>query len=275
MDELIRKYTIKEIAKKTHISPVVLNHLINRRFEKIPKLKFKGFLQILKNEYPNISFFHLEAEGNEFYSSNGEEEEKGECTAQIETNNKIKSYIFVIILIAIIGWLIYYMLHIQGNKVVDNRNITKEELKIPEIIVEENQTHNKTVETTEEVKREEKIVEVEQKIEQKIEQNIEEKIEENKTEENKTEQNNTILISPQQKVRFRVYFLDNNSTEEYLTSNKVELNGSGNLFIKFGNGFFKLYYHNRVTFPNTKKIVRIILKDGELNITKKRLSEFK
>jgi hypothetical protein len=283
MDELVRKYSIQEISKKTHISPVVLNNLLKKRFEKIPKLKFKGFLQILKNEYPDISFVHLELEGNEFYETfelNNEENQDSVLNDEIEEqNSKLKSYFFVFILLLIIGGLIYHMVNMKEGKVVEkNTTEKKEELKIPEIVVEVNNT--KVVELNN-TKIDENITE-EKSIIQKENNTTINKPAEN-TEENsviedsitQNEENNTILISPHQKVWFRVYFLDDNSTKEYLTSNNVEINGSRNLFIKFGNGLFELNYHKQKIYPNTKKIVRIILKDGEINITKKRLSEFR
>lgn len=277
MDELVRKYSIKEISKKTHISPVVLNNLLKRRFEKIPKLKFRGFLQILKNEYPNVSFFHLEAEGNEYYENielNEEENQDSVLNGGIEEqNSKLKSYFFVFILLLIIGGLIYHMVNMQKGKVITkNRTEKKEELKIPEIVAKVNNTEevvelNNTIDKN--ITEEETITEKENNttIDNTDINNTEENREENR------EENNTILISPHQKVWFRVYFFDDNSTKEYLTSHNVEINGSRDLFIKFGNGLFELNYHNQKIDPNTKKIVRIILKDGEINITKKRLSE--
>jgi cytoskeletal protein RodZ len=46
--EFFDKYEIEEISKKTKISPISLRYIKNKEFEKIPRVKFLGFIKIIE-----------------------------------------------------------------------------------------------------------------------------------------------------------------------------------------------------------------------------------
>ena len=62
--------------------------------------------------------------------------------------------------------------------------------------------------------------------------------------------------------------IDTNRTFEYLTS-KIKVLPKGNYYIKFGHGNVSILYNEYNITPNTKKIVRILLKDGNYTYMKK------
>jgi len=256
MDELLKKYKIEEISQKTSISPTFLQKLLEHKFEKIDKLKFKGFLKILKSEFPDIDFSELEEKANSYYFNNDDTQktEKQQIVEELgEEEKNYKSYFFVAILIILIGILFYYM---KGNKKELKDNNTN--LVLPKItkIVEKNDTNitnNNPIITD-------------------VEKNT---TEENKTKHTKKYINTNLTIEPLKLVWFKVYYLDLNKSKEFLTSHLIDLNVSKKMFIKFGHGMVKLYYNNQTLAPNKKSILRVIIQNGEMNITTKKVGYFR
>ena len=275
MDELLKKYKIEEISKRTSISPAFLQKLVVEKFDKIDKLKFKGFLKILKSEFKDVDFSELEEKANNYYfiSDDSKKTGKQKIVEELDKNDKrgYKGYFFVFILIIIIGVLLSYM---KRNEKIQtkNNNTSLETLKV-EKIIEKNDTNitdNLTFE--------------------------ENKSEENESEENESEENKTILtdniinveknsskkyidtnltINPLRLVWFKIYYLDLNKSKEFLISNAIELNASKKMFIKFGHGMVKLFYNGKTMFPNSKRVTRVILNNGEMNITNKKVKNFR
>ncbi|WP_024787139.1 MULTISPECIES: hypothetical protein [unclassified Lebetimonas] len=54
---------------------------------------------------------------------------------------------------------------------------------------------------------------------------------------------------------------------EFLTTNPKIL--KGNYYIKFGHGNLTIIYNDKNITPNTKKILRILLKNGKFEYLKK------
>jgi len=267
MDKLLQQFSIVEISKKTHISPIFLEKLKLKDFSKISKIKLLGFIKILEEEYPEYDFSTLKEEIKDYFETSQEKKVYEEIKEEKETQSSNKTYLLAGVLIIGIIFLIYKM---QSNKNNANHLSTK--------IVEKNETFEpkitkKVIKVTTEKNRT-------KKIKAKIDINPIIKKEENITNQNiqkniKIDNNLTLAIIPQKKVWYKVIYLDNFKSKEYLTSKEVDLNGSRDLFIKFGHGLLKLVYNNKVIEPNTKSITRIVIKNHKLSITKKRLKEFK
>ena len=259
MDKLFRDYTIEEISLKTKISPMFLEKLKNRELDGISEIKLKGFIYILKNEYPKYDFSELEnieikpaIEEKEYYNPPSE--------------NNYKVYFIVIVLLALIAGLIYYM---QKDKKLNN---IKHENTLP--VIEQNFTNEKNMTLENEI-IDENITEknsTEKNISTQtiIDTNITKPIENNIT---KIEFNKTFVVIPKRKVWFRITYLDTNKSKEYLTKAKVELNISKEAFIKFGHGQIDVIYNNKDYNWTTKKVLRLLVKNGECNKTEIRLKE--
>jgi len=258
MDKLLKHHTIDEMAKKTHISPITLEKLLNKDFDKLERVKLKGFVKILENEFPDTDFSDLK-EAIKEYEKKPLQEEKVAETKKEESKTNFKVYILVVVLLLAIGYLFVFLQN-STKKTTTHKPIIETNKTEKNSSVEINQTliklHDENVINT---------------------QNLE--IETNDTEVNDTqpyiEVNNTLVIEPLEKVWFKVTYLNTNKSKEYLTSHKVELNATGGVYIKFGHGLVKILYHDREVLPNSKKITRVIIKDDDINITKKRLKEFK
>ena len=62
-NEFFEKYSIETINKRTRISPISLRFIKNKEFEKIPRVKFMGFVRIIEKEF-NIDLSELIEEYN-------------------------------------------------------------------------------------------------------------------------------------------------------------------------------------------------------------------
>jgi len=261
MDKLLEKYSLKEIEEKTKISPVVLQKLFSYEFDSISEIKYKGFLKILKNEYKEFDFSKLEEKANEFYhkKTTSQPQVQSPKSKEEKDSKKFKIYIIIIVLVVLIGGFIYFMINKKEQKSTPNNNFVEMNMSIKEDnFTKENKTNIDVVDIN------------------ATDANITDtNITSTTTIENNKEENKTLVILPMQKLWLRVTYLDNFKSKEYLTSHPIELNGSRDLFIKLGHGMETFIYKDNNLTPNTKKIVRIILKDGNLTITKKRISEFK
>jgi len=298
MDKLFQQYTINEIAKKTHISPITLEKLKKLELDGITEIKLKGFIDILSSEYPNYDFSELQyffKENAEIENNKNKNEQKEvketdkilknefvkiEKNKNTKKNNKINLFLFLFVLLILITGLVYYLKTSQNiqkkdNKIIIENNkelkVDKKELK-PKIEKKENKVEKLEVIKIKEKPKIEKIEKENIYKNEKIEENIVEVKE--KIKDKKISFNNILKIEPQKLIWLRVFYFDNNSSKEYLTSNEIELNGSRPLFIKLGHGFVSILYRDKNITPNNKKIFRIILKDGNLEKTTKKLGEF-
>jgi len=263
MDKLFLHYSITEIEEKTRISPVVLKKLKDYDFEGISKVKLQGFIKILETEYPEHNFEFLKQRIEDFYSSK-DIEKVYEENSVIEKNNSFKMYMIVVLLIAMIIGLIYYMQSQKQTEII---------AKKPEIVKEINTTIKNPI-LKDKNDKEENISPITVETEENLSE-LKEDNEENSSFVEIEDINESLVIKPIQKVWFKVYNLDDDTSKEYLTSKEVELNGTKRSFIKFGHGQIKIFYNNKEIFPNTKKIVRVIIENGDVNFTTKRIGAFR
>jgi len=272
MNKLFSKYSIDEISKRTAISPLTLQRLKDEEFDKITKVKFKGFIRILKLEFPDIDFSDLEEKGELFYS-NFKEEEK--IIEPIEEKDYKKTILITgILLLLIILFLIFKSsikeevnndlnYNFETNFVDENNSINLETANIEENKTKEDNITNSEINITNVTNnKENKILEVAKK-------------ENNISENNTSIISKTITIKPLKLIWFKVYYLDLNKSKEYLTSHNVTFKQEGRMFIRFGHGLFKLVDGNKTIFPNTKHIIKFYINKDEINITKKNLGDFR
>jgi len=245
-DKFFERYSIEEISKKTKISPISLRYIKNREFDKLPRVKFFGFINIIEKTF-NVDLSDLKEEYNNFIKTNNKTEEINTQIKiePINSNNSNKLILIFALILAILG---VYLLKNSYEK------------KTNEI----NASHN----------------ELSNNISAPIEKNISsitkyQIINQDKTKTTKknisAEKNVTKLyevkIIPNEKVWFRAINIENNKSIEYLTSHQKILE-KGNYYIKFGHGNVTIIYANQTITPNTKKLVRILLKNGKYQYMK-------
>jgi len=245
--EFFEKYSIEEISKKTKISPISLRYIKNKEFDKLPRVKFFGFINIIEKTF-NVDLSDLKEEYNQFIPP------KNEIKQEIKFEEKKDNKFILIsaIILAIIG--IYMLKNSITNSKIDDNNLSSIKILTPKTSSETKQTekNNSTI----------------------VSNNI-------KNETNNTKTKSTKLtkikppsnlsevdIIPNEKVWFRALNIDNNKTIQYLTS-KEKILPKGNYYIKFGHGNLTIIYANQTITPNTKKIVRILLKNGKYKFMQK------
>jgi len=260
---VFEKYSIEEINKRTKISPISLRYIKNKEFNKIPRVKFIGFIRIIENEF-KVDLSDLIKEYEEV-TKNIKRENSEIKFEKVKKTNDFSIIIFSIILITIGGYYLY-----------KNINTSIEKNYSVAVKVEKNLSDVMKNKQNDEIEQNKVIV---KKIEKNITNTNDNNITENNltienTENNLTIENNSttqikfIQIIPKETVWFKAINLDNNKTIEYLTSLPKDLNGS-NWYIKFGHGLVTIRYGEEIIDPNTKKIVRILLKNGKYEFINK------
>jgi len=288
-NNFFEQHSLEEISKKTKISPISLRFIKNKEYEKIPRVKFLGFIKIIEREY-KIDLSHLIEEydlANNIPHTNSPKEELANIP-EINTNNK--SYL-VIILATILLIIVGYLLWNYTKKEPENIAISHIEINETNKTNAKNTTKNNitNIQTTDE--------NISNKTQNTQSQNIAANNEFNNTKQtsthDKTLTNKTkaklntptitkqsqyttpkkekttttypVTIIPKQKVWFRAINLDTNKTISTLTS-RIKTLPKGNYYIKFGHGLVEIKYNDQTISPNTKQIVRIELKNGEYKI---------
>lgn len=104
---------LNEVARKTHIEVEYLGYILNKNYEKLARLNAKGFLKILEREYNVDSKEWLEGYNN-FLNEHKEEFSHRTATvspkisAYSPTDKMSSKIVWLIILLAIIGFLVWF-----------------------------------------------------------------------------------------------------------------------------------------------------------------------
>ncbi len=260
--KFFEKYSIEEISARTKISPISLRYIKNKEYEKIPRVKFLGFIKIIQREFnEDLSYLINEYDQHNNIKPKPDKKETKPQQEEIKTTKKEKNIIYILAtaLLLISGGIIYLNLNKPSNQkkqtyTPDNFKITTPKPQEENISKENNITqkvsNNQNLKPSKEENSSLKENNYSQKITTKI--SIPEKI----------------IIIPNEKIWFKAVNLDNNKTIEYLTSNPKTLNGS-NYLIKFGHGNVTIEYGNTTITPNTKKIIRLYFHNGKYEYVKK------
>ena len=247
-DKFFETHSIEEISKKTKISPISLRLIRNKEFEKIPRAKFIGFINILQKTY-KIDLSDLIEEYNQFANQNNKKEIEKE---EIKTSNN-STFLLVILafLLFILGGYLFYSYVKTNSKNQPEQNTTQISIQTDKnntqklLLPKENNNSNQTIQKETNFTQSSLIKET-----------------------NKTSKLYSVTIIPKQEVWFKALNIENNTSIEYLTSHKKTL-PKGNYYIKFGHGNLTIIYNDQNITPNTKEIVRILLKNGKYKYLKK------
>ena len=267
-EKFFEKHTIEEISQKTKISPISLRFIRNKEFDKIPRAKFFGFINIIEKEY-NVDLSDLKEEYNLTVPKKEETQE-----IKIEKKEK-KNYLLLILafLLLITGGFILYAT-LNTNKTPNyETNVTSTTIQTPVNTEEKKQNELNTssvLETNKETSIQKTDItpltkQTKKTITLKTDKNI------TKTPQLSLKTTKTkypVDIIPNKTIWFRAINIDTNKTIEYLTS-KEKILPKGNYYIKFGHGEVTINYGNQTITPNSKKIVRILFKDGNYTFMKK------
>ena len=258
-EKFFETHSLEEISKKTKISPISLRFIKNREFDKIQRVKFIGFVKIIQKTY-KIDLSELI---NEYNQTLGDQPNDKELQKPKNSNNSTFFLSIAAFIMLILGSYLFYEYLKQNKsqtnpennypiKTEINSSNFKENFKQNEQNLSKNNTESKKINSISKIQ-------------------IKENNSTNTTIKTKSKKTvfSTIEIIPREKVWFRAINLDTNKTFEYLTSNPKTI-PKGNYYIKFGHGNETIVYNNQTIFPDTKKIVRILLQNGNYKFIKSR-----
>jgi len=250
VEEFFELHSIDEINKKTKISPISLRYIKNREFDKLIRVKFIGFVRLIEKEY-NVDLSELIEEYENFYNETSKPEpvkEEVKKEEQAEQKEK-KNYLIILLIVAlfIISTFLYFSF--LNKKETNDENISIKNT------ISDNGDNDKNL-----------LIKADKNIIIPKEQNLSHKTVE-KNETKPVIKNYKITIIPNEKVWFRAVNIDTNKKKEFLTSHPKTL--EGNYYIKFGHGNVTISYNNQIIAPKTKKIIRILLKNGKYKFLNK------
>ncbi|WP_456478952.1 hypothetical protein [Nautilia sp.] len=252
--DFFEKYSIETINKKTRISPISLKYIKNRNFKKIPRVKFLGFIRIIEKEF-NVDLSDLIEEYN-LETNHIHKEQTSEVLKEPKKHNTLILSILTLILFSLGGYILYTDYTAKSRTSFEINNSTY-------LPAEENKTL---------IQPEKKEIPEEYNNSYSHSQNETKKtVAEINTTETKTAAKTypkTVYIIPKEQVWFKALNLDTNKSVEFLTSHEKTLEGT-NWYIKFGHGNVTVIYGNSTIAPDTKKIVRLLLKNGKYEYLKK------
>ncbi len=120
LDEFFKKYSIDEISKRTKISPISLNYIKNREFDKLNKVKLKGFIKLIEREFKVSLLDDVMKEYEEYYQSQAPKQE--EPKKEIQENKNIYFKILAVVALIIGGGILYIL---QKPKQSNTTQLTK------------------------------------------------------------------------------------------------------------------------------------------------------
>jgi len=264
VNEFFEKYSIETINKRTRISPVSLTYIKNKDFDKITKVKFIGFVRIIEKEF-KVDLSELIEEYDNVIS-NVEKKQQSNVVVFEEPKkyNTLTLFVLALILFGIGAYFLYnkynlkksenmneinktsYLLNEKNNEENDTyysfeNNITKNEENITTVMSNESNDTNYTI-----------------SINENNETNI------TKVDANISNVPMKIKITTNNKLWFMAKNLDTNETHEYLIKEYKILKGA-NWYMKLGHGNITINYGNQtINIPQTKKILRILFKNGKI-----------
>jgi len=267
-NDIFEQYSLEEISKKTKISPISLRFIKNKEYDKIPRVKFIGFINILQREF-KTDLSHLIEEYDLYAPSKPEKTEKITPPTVKEEKKSPIIYLFLTFALIITGIVLYKTVSAKPQKPAKAPEIAEiNQTPVIELSKETNDTENNL---TQKQPATNKIVEINQtlKTSQTKEINVTQKTsfvkEPPKTQPKPVKKLYSAIIIPQKKVWLKATNLDTNKSRQYIISKSLSL-PKGNYYIKFGHGLVKILYNQEVIEPNTKRILKIKLINGKYEI---------
>ena len=262
-EKFFEKHTIEEISQKTKISPISLRFIRNKEFDKIPRAKFFGFINIIEKEY-NVDLSDLKEEYN---LTAPKKEETQEIITETKEKKNYLLFILAFLLLIIGGFVLYSTLNTNRVSAIDtNTSLSKTSLK--PLNDQNNSAKSTYTEETNTSDESNKNIPIKTPFSNKTDTSLKSTSPLQSKKNKYKKQKYPVDIIPNKIVWFKAINIDTNKTIEFLTS-KEKILPKGNYYIKFGHGEITVNYGNQTITPNTKKIIRILFKDGNYTFMKK------
>jgi len=192
LNDIVENNSIKELSLKTNIATENLEKLIEKEFDKLPKLKTMGFISIIQREY-KADLSTLKKEANEYYNKHSQNTGYS-VIEEVDDDGEGKSKLLIFIVLVIFGYASWYFFNQFDKKhlstlipFINMQDINSSNTKTPNDELEKKKTHpieiltiKNAIEEPTPIKKEEvvkevvveQVIPVEEKIDEAVVQNI-------------------------------------------------------------------------------------------------------
>ena len=221
--EKLKKIGAQKIYEKTHIARVNIEYILNKSFDELPKIQFRGFIAILEREY-KLNLQDLLAE----YEAHRVKDEEIVEYIKIDKKEygKFDQKIILLALVAtlIIGYLIISSLTHSTNETTELNN---SEIETAKANIERNTT----------VVKETNSSELNQSVELNTSENTTAPKMPNVVQGTKSSK---FQIIPEKMLWMAYTDLGTKKHKQERTADSIDLNASNNYIIETGHGFLKI-----------------------------------
>lgn len=107
LNDILEEHSIKQISKKTKISEENIERLLEKRFDKLDRVKAIGFLSIIEREF-GIKLDTLKQEANNYYAEHIVHDQGVIVGVPLTSSKRGKSKWFLIIVFALLAYASWY-----------------------------------------------------------------------------------------------------------------------------------------------------------------------
>src|SRR5690554_5773051 len=107
LSDILEEHTLKNISKKTNISEENIEYLLEKRFEKIERVKAVGFISIIEREF-NADLGALKNEAQAYYAEQIPPDESIIVTGMLIEEKRGKSKWFLFVVLALLAYASWY-----------------------------------------------------------------------------------------------------------------------------------------------------------------------
>ena len=246
-EELLKLDPI-EVYQRTYISVDEFNAIKNKNFEIFNRTKATGLMKILKREYDLDMDDWMEE--YEAYKRENDDEKDIFVVAPKENDGNIENKLYIYIALGIIAFFVILFMVFPKN----SDEIAQESATAQNYIVDE------AKETIEQNKEETQTPEKLQIEEQPQTKEVEKVIPPVKKD--------TFYITSKGDLWIGIKYLDDNTQENKIFRDRLELDPSRDQQITLGHGHFTLVLNDQVIAPDVHNVHKITFKDGTLSVRK-------
>lgn len=114
LSDILEEHSLKNMSKKTNISEENLEYLLEKRFEKIERVKAMGFISIIEREF-NADLSAFKSEVQAYYAEQIPPEESIVVTGMLVEERRGKSKWLLFVVLALLAYASWYFVT-QYNK---------------------------------------------------------------------------------------------------------------------------------------------------------------
>lgn len=245
--EELEKLDPIEVYQRTYISVDEFNAIKNKNFEIFNRTKATGLMKILKREYDlDLDDWMEEYEA---YKREHDDEKDIFVVAPKENDGNVENKLYIYIALGVIAFfVILFMIFPKNSGEVANETAASQNYIVDEA--------KETIEQQKEKGQEAEKLQIETPKPEEVEKVI------------PPVKKDTFYISSRGDLWIGIKYLDDNSQENKIFRDRLELDPARDQQLTLGHGHFTLVFNDQVVAPDVHNVHKITFKDGALNIKK-------